>query len=318
MVVRNILGIGATLLIVASGYFLWTNQQDVVDWWYLRNYQPSAEIAQLAEASGMGDQGEKYFFVSDPKLNDKQTFRQSCPFGEKTIVLGCYDGRNIYILDIEDPKLEGVETVTAAHEMLHAAYERLSEDEKERIDQLLNEQFAQVTNQRILDLVAEYDTNDQALINNELHSILPTELEELSSELEEYYQQLFDDRQLVVAAAKKYEAVFIAVEDEIDGLESQLANYKSDIEFLEAQLAELQVEIDTERQTLNNLEDSRSFEEYNSRIPGFNVLVKEYNELVAQIRTSVEAHNSIVNQINELAVRQNELVNTINSNYQEL
>jgi len=318
MYMKKLFSLVMTVGVIVIGFAAINNQQEISDWWYLRSYEPSAEIAALAESAGLSSEGEKYFFVSDPELNDKQAFNENCPFGEKTIVLGCYDGRKIYILDIDDPDLEGVETVTAAHEMLHAVYARLSNEERTKVDRMVNRQFEQVTNQRILDLVAEYDTNDRALINNELHSILPTELADLSSELEEYYDKYFDDRQKVVNAAKRYEAVFVALDDKIDSLKVLQEGYKSQISSIEARLEVLSAQIEAGRAELERLSGNNQIEAYNNRVPVFNEAVREYNSLIGELRNAVDEHNALVSEINNTAIRHNELVNTIDSKYQEL
>ena len=69
-------------------------------------------------------------------ISDVRAFRERCSFDERTIVLGCYrgGGRGIVIFGVTDPRLHGVEQVTAAHELLHAAYERLSAGDREAVD----------------------------------------------------------------------------------------------------------------------------------------------------------------------------------------
>jgi len=306
------------VMVVGLGYFTLNNQQQIQDWWFLRSYQAPAEISALADSAGLSDQGRDYFYVSSPEINDKQTFNDNCPFKERTIVLGCYDGQKIYILDINEPTLEGVETVTAAHEMLHAAYSRLSDDERTRVDELVNRQFKQTKNQRILDLIAEYDTSDQALINNELHSILPTELEELIPELQAYYDDLFDDRLKVVTAAQRYEKVFVELEDQLAQLQAEVDGYKSQIASYESQLADYQAQITEGRSKLDRLNESGAIEEYNNLVPVFNELVRRYNRLITDLEVVVAEHNRTVQKINDTALEHNELVNTIDSKYQEL
>src|SRR6185295_11567695 len=96
----------------------------------------------------------RLFYVYHPVLEDKQAFNSHCTDSEKTIVLGCYISRTgIYLYDVTDSRLNGVEQVTAAHETLHAAYERLSSSERKRVDGLTAQAFAQVTDQRIKDTI---------------------------------------------------------------------------------------------------------------------------------------------------------------------
>lgn len=315
---KKLVGLLSVVVLAIGGYLAFANTQNIADWWFLRDYQPSPEISQLVTEAGMADQGKKLFYVSDPSLDTKQDFNVNCPFEEQTIVLGCYDGRNIFILDINDPELDGVETVTAAHEMLHAAYSRLSDDERQNVDTMLNKQFEQTSNQRIIDLIAEYDSSDQALINNELHSILPTELENLTPELEEYYSQYFDDRQKVVAAALRYEAVFLGLEQDLENLQSQIDGYKSQITAYEQQLETMSEEIGDLREQLDSLRDQNEIAEFNSLVPGFNSKVDLYNDTIALLRGVIEQHNQLVKEINEATIKHNNLVEAIDSNYQEL
>lgn len=315
---RKLFKYGSFIALVIGGYLVFANQQGIKDWWYLRSFTPSTQIAELASSAGLSDHGTDYFYVSNPELDDKQQFNQNCPFEEQTIVLGCYDGKRIYILDINAKELDGVETVTAAHEMLHAAYERLSDDKKAEVDRMVNDQFNNTDNARIKELIAEYDSSDQALINNELHSILPTELRQLSPELEAYYDDYFDDRQKVVSAAERYEAVFVRLDDRLKGLESQLAGYKTQIEAFEGSLKTMSKQIEEGRAELDQLEKDNKIDEYNAKVPQFNSLVRQYNSTIESLKSVVAKHNELVKQINETALKHNDLVNTINSNYQEL
>src|SRR3989344_1018679 len=118
------------------------NLQAINDWLRLRNYDPPSAIAAIAKADQMTDNAKDLFYVTRPELiNQANDFRQACPSFEQTIVLGCYRSglsSAIYIYDVPDARLDGVVEVTAAHEMLHSAYDRLGQDEKNRIDGLLN------------------------------------------------------------------------------------------------------------------------------------------------------------------------------------
>ena len=105
------------------------NRQAVVDWWRLSQYKPSAAVKQLADNDTMIGRGRDLFYISDPQIQDSAAFNKACKNeGEKTIVLGCYKLQDIYLYNVTDARFNGVKEVTAAHEMLHAAYERLSGD----------------------------------------------------------------------------------------------------------------------------------------------------------------------------------------------
>src|ERR1700761_221828 len=67
-------------------------RQNIYDWLALRNYQPPAAIAQLANQTTMNAYTRKVFYVNHPVLLGKSAFNQQCPDngGENTVVLGCY------------------------------------------------------------------------------------------------------------------------------------------------------------------------------------------------------------------------------------
>ncbi len=65
------------------------------------------------------------------KLNQQTSLTKIAVAWKRNAILGCYNpsSRDIYIYNVTNSELDGVKEVTAAHEMLHAAWERLSESE---------------------------------------------------------------------------------------------------------------------------------------------------------------------------------------------
>ena len=120
---------------------LW-QRQNIFDWAQLRDYTPPAAIVSLAEADSMNEKAKRIFYVNHPQLtSDTTSFRQACSISEQTIVLGCYhpDQQGIFVYDVQDERLSGIEEVTSAHEMLHAAYDRLSSKDRKDVDKMLND-----------------------------------------------------------------------------------------------------------------------------------------------------------------------------------
>jgi Skp family chaperone for outer membrane proteins len=307
------------LLLFASGALLiFFYQQDIRDWWYLRNYQPTEEVEQYANATNMNDHGRNLFYIGDPQINDKSTFNDNCKQRENSLVLGCYDGTQIFILDINDERLEGVEEVTAAHEMLHVAYERLSASDKSRINELLESQYDTITDQRVIDTMNGYVANDPSSFHNELHSIIPTEVSEISSELEEYYRQYFNDRSVVLSAFNNYASVFSSIKDQIAAYDAQLTELETEINRQEALAAQLRTELDSERAQLDALLAEGKVAVYNSRVPSFNNLVSQHNQVVNKLQSDVSTYNTIVEERNAIALTQQELVNSLDSQTEEI
>jgi hypothetical protein len=306
-----------SLLLVGSSLTLYVHRQDVLDWLVLRNYEPSPAIVRLATAASLSDEGRRLFYVHDPSLLDKANFQGVCGDNEATIVLGCYiSNGKIYVFDVEDERLQGVEEVTAAHEMLHAAFDRLSGDEKERITSLLEATFAGIDDERLLSTIATYRDRDPSVVPNELHSILGTEWRELPPELEEYFSQYFLDRFAVVEKAEAYESEFSSRKDQISAYDTQLNGLSASIVQKRADVNQLNNALKTEA---DQLDQKRSDPEvFNAAVPVYNGLVRSYNAEIESLRVLISQFNAIVAERNEIATQERELVEAIDTRATEL
>lgn len=291
-------------------------RQAIVDWWKLRNYTPSPIVSQLAGDTTMTESGKRIFFLNDPKVQAKTSFYKSCKFGEKTIVLGCYIKKEgIYLLRVDDPRLSGVEQVTAAHEMLHAAYDRLSTAEKVDIDNQLNAFYNTLQNAEIRSKIELYRKNG-ADISNELHSILPTEVDSLSPELEAYYAKYFTNRKKVVAYAQQYESEFTSRKNKVVTLDAQLKVIEEQVIANNAELNAQQQSINAESDRLDALLRAGRVEEYNAAVPAYNRRIPAFNALVAQTENLVAQYKQVLDERNKIAVEAQELNKALDSSIQ--
>ena len=95
--------------------------------------------------------------------------------------------------------------------MLHAAYGRTKRQGKERVNNLTAIAVQNSTNTRILNLIESYRLREPSSVENEIHSIVGTEIREIPVELEEYYSRYFLNRLRVVEYSEQYEAVFVSL-----------------------------------------------------------------------------------------------------------
>lgn len=293
---------------------IWTQRYNLHDWWQLRNYTPPTNISQLAKETTMTDYGQRLFYVNRPQLDDKTSFNQNCTVTEQSIVLGCYvSGRGIYVFDVTDERLAGVHEVTAAHEMLHAAYERLGKADRERIDKLTEQVYSSITDQRLKETIEAYRSRDPSVVPNELHSILGTEVKDLPPELETYYKRYFADRQAIVTFSAQYESAFEERKNKVAEYDARLAALKKQIESSTASLEASAARITSDRQKLNTLLANKQYSEYNAMVPGFNQQVRSYNALVSQVRAQIDTYNNLVAERNSVALEENELIKAIDS-----
>lgn len=294
--------------------------QAIEDWLKLRGYTPPGPVAQLATEDTMTAEGRHIFYVNHPVLyDDVKSFRKNCSQTEQTIVLGCYhpDQAGIAVYNVSDNRLNGVREVTAAHEMLHAAYDRLDSKTKNQVNAWLQDYYKNdLKDQRIIDTINSYKTTEPNDVVNEMHSVFGTEVPSLPAPLENYYKQYFTSRGTVAAFAQSYEAEFTSRLNEISANNARLASLKAQIDnegaSLDAQLAQ----INSDRAELDNLKASGNYQQYNAKVGGFNAEVGAYNNGVARLKSDIDVYNQLVNSQNDVIVQLRSLYGALDTRLQ--
>jgi chromosome segregation ATPase len=270
-----------SLAVLAGLIYVSLNYQNLLDEWRLRGYNPPPEIVKLADNTTMSDSTRRLFRVTDKRL-------------------------------------DGVNEVTAAHEVLHAAYERLSAEEKRNVDSMTAAMLAKITDKRILDTVEQYRTSDLHSVPNELHSILATEVPRLSPELEQYYSQYFGDRQRIISYSEDYQDAFESREDEAKAILGRMTSLQEEIGRLDAELGLLREELNAQYQQLEASRDSADPAEFNAQARAYNAKVQEFNSTLAYRNSLAEQYNRLRSEYNSLVVEEKELIKAIDSRAQSL
>lgn len=262
----------------------------------------------------MTDQARRLFYLNRPAVQNRSEFNASCDGagGEHTIVLGCYHSpqRGIFVFRVDEARLDGIEQVTAAHEMLHAAYDRLSRSERTKIDSLLVDYYEHDLKdariKRVMELYKQTAPND---LPNEMHSIFGTEVSDLPEELETYYRQYFTDRQVVVNFSQQYQAVFTKRQDQVASYDTRLTELEKQIRANQTLLDQQAASLRADRSTAEASQDQEQIDAYNQRVAAYNTLLKQTNLLV-------DEYNQTVEQRNAIALEQKQLQRSIDSSIQ--
>lgn len=296
----------AVLAIPLVGYW---QRQAILDWWRLRGYQPPQAVTVLTTDTQMTDKAKHIFYVNHPQLVEKvDDFRQQCTISEQTIVLGCYhpNQQGIYVYGVKDPRLSGIAQVTAAHEMLHAAYDRLSAKDKAYIDAQIEDYYKnQLGDDRIKQTIESYKQTEPDELTNEMHSIFATEIASLPQSLETYYQRYFKSRQAVVDFSSRYETEFTSRKNRAKALEEKLNGLRDSINAQEQTLKAELATIKADRARL----DTRD----SGAVDAFNARVDAYNQKILRYKSDVATYNSLLAQYNELAGELNTLYEAIDT-----
>lgn len=315
-------GFRSSLIILVVWFFvvglIFYNRQSIVDWYKLSSYKAPEQVQQVASQTTMTDYGKKVFYVNKPAIQNKAEFNQNCPNngGERTNILGCYHGNQngIYVYNVGDPRLDGVIQVTAAHEMLHAVYDRLSASEKAKVNAMLEDYYANsLTDERLkttIDLYKKTEPND---VVNEMHSIFGTEIANLPPGLENYYKKFFTNRKAVAALSNKYQSVFAAQKAQVDQADAELDQLKTRIDNLETNLRSQENTLTSMQQNLNRLHNNGNVDAFNSLVPDYNARVRSFNADVDFYQGLIAQYNQILERRNSTAVVLNQLNNELSS-----
>lgn len=312
---RSITGLIVLWVLVGLGLIGWFNRENIYDSFRLRNYTPPNAIAQLATDTTMNASARKIFYVNHPALENSANFQRACGNeGEQTIVLGCYipPQRGIHLYDITDARLAGIEQVTAAHELLHAAYDRLNSSDKKEVSALIQQAYAGVTDKRIRTTIDAYQKNG-ADTTDELHSILGTEVRDLPLALETYYKRYFNERGKIVTYSEQYESVFTSRKAQVDAYDAELAGLKKQIDQNQADLSAQSKSLSDERAQLDSLLAARQYQQYNQGVGAYNARVQSYNALVDATKSQVNQYNDILEKRNAIALEEKQLFQSIDS-----
>jgi cell division protein FtsB len=272
------------------------------------------EVAAIAEATGMSEEGELVYRASTPAIEDDDEFNEHCAI-EGGAVLGCYYAGNVYVYAVTDERLEGTVEVTAAHEMLHAAYERLSPSERNRIDELVDDAIAEIPDDDpVFEDLKLYSAAQQ---DDEWHSRIGTEFADLDPELEAHFARYFDDRAKVVALNVKATALFDQLRAEIEALVAEIDALDP---VLEARIAKYEKAIDNfnaDVDSFNTRAQNGSFTSQQQFDQERSVLVARGDALDKRgdaIDAEIKRYNALVEELTALDADYADLYSALDSN----
>ncbi len=224
----------------------------------LSTYTPES-VEQLVSNLRLTDKGKFIFGAVNPQIEAATDFNSVCTTAEASISsLGCYDPGTqlIHIYLVESDELEGEMEATAAHELLHASWDRLSNFDRSRLEPLLLSVYNSAEYHEMLAKSTENYTQDELL--TELHSQIGERIKDLPPELEKHYAEYFEDQDVVVAYFDAYSSVF---------------------NNLIAKSEDLAKEIEAGRVALNEQAEQYSnwLDDYNQRVQQFNTCARSPN-----------------------------------------
>lgn len=315
--------VALVILVVSAILAGWVliNRQFVIDHLTVWQYTPSTTVASIADRADLSEEGKFYFYASRPEVESTQKFNKECQRKEEhSAILGCYVGTRIFIYDVKNTKLDGIEEVTAAHEMLHAAWDRLSDVERAKLTPLLEAAYQRVADDELRERMDYYARAQPGERVNELHSIIGTEFANLGSELEDHYKQYFSDRSKIVSFHDNYKAVFNALEAKSAALLSEIKSLEQTINTKVQEYTANKQAIDQENQDLQsaysqlNRSSPSAVSNYNARVNAYNAHVNDLRAEYDSITSLTAQYNAKVTEYNQVVTSQQNLQKSLDSN----
>ena len=310
------------LILIGGTIFVGTNFQQIQDYFRAKNFKPSAKILQITEKIKPTDRAKQIFFATNPQVLSAEDFNKNCSrASEKTTILGCYKADEIFVFNVEDQDLTGVEEVTAAHELLHAVWFRLSREEKSKLSEELRAEYERLKTPELEATMAEYAKTQPGEHENELHSILGTEFSNLSSSLEEHYANFFKDRKEIAAMASNYKSKFKSLEHDAETLNEQLKALKTEIE---AEVGDYKTKaelLNSRIDTFNSRAESGYYSSQNAFLADRNSIISQQKYLEsyrAQINSKVEDFNSKTQELSKISSQIQRLYDSLNSKIEKV
>lgn len=305
----------ATVIFAA---WLFLNRQYVLDQLTVWSYQPTASIQTLDDRMQFTDKGLFTFYATKPVVSDPGEFNGKCPRQEAgSPILGCYTTEDrIYVFNVTNVQLDGMKEVTAAHEMLHAAWQRMSDSEQVRVGELLTAAYEKSASTELRERMTYYQRTEPEEITNELHSILGTEVGDVGGELENYYGQYFKDRQAILDLHAKYNTVYQSLYNQADTLYTDMQTLSTNIEARSATYDSNVVQLSSDITSFNARANSGDFDSPRQ----FNIekaaLEKRSSRLEADrnaIYTDIATHNKMYDEYKAIASQIELLNNSVDS-----
>jgi len=300
--------------VAAGAYFYGPIAVDAVR---ASNFNPSSNITSVDTRIALTTRGQQIFYATTPTIEERDAFNTDCGSAERTAaILGCYVRDQIYLYNIEGKELDGALEVTAAHEMLHAAYARLNIFEQASVNKMLNAEYAKIKdNPDIKQEMQYYAQAEPGEELNELHSIIGTTIKDLPTDLEQYYTRYFTNRAAIVAMNAKYTAVFNEVNQQATALQEKITNEAASIKQASSQYDIDLTQLNSDIESFNERATSGGFSSqyaFTTARQALSVRIEQMKDRQITLNQQIDAYNADVAEYNKLAVRAKQLNQGIN------
>lgn len=319
---KRIVGVLLLFAAVALLVFSVTHRQEIRDHFSAWGFEPSPRVEQVLSELELTDAGERIFLATRPTVDGSGHFNEQCAgvdHSEQGHVLGCYKADRIHLFDVADERIQGIVEVTAAHELLHAAYGRLGEGDRNALGEKLRKEFEYLAadDPELRERMSVYEHLSDAGFANELHSVLGTEVRGLPDWLEEHYAQWFRDRRALVERFDAYHAVFVELQQQADALQSEMSALRDDVERRKAEYDRAVADFNDAAADFSERNKRSEFagkpDEFDRIRNGLEARRAELEQTLDSLQADIDRYNGLRDQLATLSEISSELDQQLNS-----
>lgn len=310
------------VLLLAAIVVAAMNRQAIKDHLAAGGFDPTEQVLQVLDDLDLTDAGERIFLASGPTVDGSQTFNEQCAdvdHSEQGHVLGCFTGERIHLFSVTDERISGIVEVTAAHELLHAAYTRLGDGDRTALNAKLLRVFDDLSehDDDLRERMSVYTHLSDAAFANELHSVLGTEVRDLPDWLEEHYAQWFEDRAGLVDRFEAYHTVFADLQDRSETLQAEMIDLRTDVErrkvAYDDAVAQFNADADEFSRRNRDFEFSGRPEEFEQIRSELESRRDELASTLDGLQADIDRYNAMRDELQELSEVSNDLDQQLNS-----
>ncbi|QIM18471.1 hypothetical protein G7066_07230 [Leucobacter coleopterorum] len=319
---KRALRISAFVMVVIALIVAFAHRQDIQDHFSASSFDPSTRTVEVMKALQLTPTGKRVFLASHPTVDGSQKFNEQCAnvdHSEEGHVLGCFTGDRIHLFDVTDKRVRGIVEVTAAHELLHAAFSRLSDGDRTAYsEKLLNEYDVMSTNNpELVDRMSVYSHLSDSAFANELNSVLGTEVRDLPTWLNTHYATWFKDRGALVDVFDSYHSVFIGLQDRAEDLQSEMSSLRADVEqrnlSYDAAVKQFNLDAAEFRARNERFEFSETPDEFDRIRAELSERRSALQAALTDLQADIDHYNDLRKQLQELGQVSSELAGKLNS-----
>jgi len=311
---RRIIKTAVWLIFLAFIAAVILNYRFMIDLYLSATFEPAPEITTIKGKLDLTNNGSRIFLASSPTLNGPNEFNSVCDAQSSEVsTLGCFTNQKIYLYNVDSKELSGIKESTAAHELLHAIWFRLSAADREKLIPTLEYVYEKSDN----DFKKTLETYEESAKIEEIYVRAATQIKNLPENLETHYSEFFKNQDGIVDFYESYILPFNTIESELESLKSELEVLNSNINTKTSEYEARSSVFSTAVSEFNScaltvgcfISDANFYARRSELIAEESAL----DELFASLNSDIKTYNEKVEAYNKNVIHGKELNRLVNS-----